>query len=29
MLILDNASVYHTQMNDVDIDIELNSVNYQ
>ena len=29
MLILDNASVHHTQVNDVDVDVELSSANYQ
>jgi hypothetical protein len=29
MLILDNASVHHTQMSDVDVDVELSSANYQ
>jgi len=29
MLILNNASVHHTQMSDIDINVKLNSVNYQ
>jgi len=29
MLILDNASVHHTQMSNVDVDVKLNSANYQ
>ncbi len=29
MLILDNASVHHTQMSDVDVNIKLSSANYQ
>ena len=29
VLILDNASVYHTQVSDVDVDVELRPANYQ
>ncbi len=29
MLILDNASVHHTQVSDVNVDIKLSSANYQ
>ncbi len=29
MLILDNASVHHTQVSDVDVDVELSPANYQ
>jgi len=29
MLILDNASMHHTQMSDVDVDVKLSSANYQ